>query len=79
MTKKFCHPEVVQSSHDLEGNKNPLSYFACGNHIYEGTLSFSPHANLQYFLLPRPKAFFLLGFELIPEHPLLNFSLSLRP
>ena len=40
MTKKFCHPEVVQSSHDLEGNKKPLSHFSSGNHIYEGTPSY---------------------------------------
>ena len=65
MTKKFCHPDVVQSSHDLEGNKKPLSHFSSGDHIYEGMLSFSPHAPLQYFLLPDEADFFsfLLNFK----------------
>ena len=30
VTKKFCHPEVVQSSHDLEGNKIPFPIFREG-------------------------------------------------
>ena len=65
MRKKFCDPDVVQSFHDLEGNKKPLSHFSSGDHIYEGMLSFSPHAPLQYFLLPDEADFFsfLLNFK----------------
>ena len=38
--KKILHPSVSQSSHDLLGNKKPLSHFSSGNHIYEGTPSY---------------------------------------
>ena len=63
--KKILHPSVSQSSHDLLGNKKPLSHFSSGDHIYEGMLSFSPHAPLQYFLLPDEADFFsfLLNFK----------------
>ena len=49
--KKILHPSVSQSSHDLLGNKKPLSHFSSGDHIYEGMLSFSPHAPLQNYIL----------------------------
>ena len=63
--KKILHPSVSQSSHDLLGNKKPLSHFSSGDHIYEGMLSNSPHAPLQYFLLPDEADFFsfLLNFK----------------
>ena len=49
------------------------------NWFYFSILSIIP-TPIQYFLLPRPKAFFLLGFQLISGHPLINFSLtSIKP
>ena len=63
VTKKFCHPEVVQSSHDLEGNKKPLSHFSSWDHIssrmqfhiprthpFKITLSVYQHVNISFYL-----------------------------
>ena len=79
MEKVFCHPEVHHpyiimrqiTSTDFIFQYSPL--FPTPKALFISKPLFS------IFCYPDQRHFFLLGFELIAGHPLINFSLSLRP
>ena len=54
--KKILHPSVSQSSHDLLGNKKPLSHFSSGDHI----------SSRMQFHIPRTHPFKITFFYKFP-------------
>ena len=77
--KSFLPSRSSSSFYNLEANNINWFYFPAPLHYFPPLRLYLKANPYSVFFVTRPKAFFLLGFQLISGHPLRNFSLSLRP